>query len=170
MWTPRWNCRANGLFVFASANRLVLILDLDSSVSETYGSQEGKKAVKRTRISRHDFVDNQVRLQLFALAYNVRNFLRRPALPRSVKHWSLTAVRAQLIKIGPKSWVQGLGRRLSSMRDKSRFRLRRWPFQSGRSTLSSSQQETWPAIAGADLLGTVFAGMEKIQERMGRSA
>jgi Transposase DDE domain group 1 len=43
-----------------------------------------------------------VRLQLFALAYNVGDFLRRLALPRSVKHWSLTTLREKLIKIGAK--------------------------------------------------------------------
>src|SRR5271163_623397 len=32
--------------------------------------KEGKNAVKWTRLSCHDFVDNQVRLQLFVLAYN----------------------------------------------------------------------------------------------------
>ena len=53
-------------------------------------------------VSCHDFVDNQVRLQLFALAYNLGNFLRRLALPRSVKHWSLTTLRDKLIKIGAK--------------------------------------------------------------------
>jgi hypothetical protein len=58
--------------------------------------------VKWTRLSCHDFVDNQVRLQLFALAYNLGNFLRRLALPRSVKHWSLTTLREKLIKIGAK--------------------------------------------------------------------
>jgi hypothetical protein len=47
-------------------------------------------------------VDNQVRLQLFALAYNLGNFLRRLALPRGVKHWSLTTLREKLIKIGAK--------------------------------------------------------------------
>jgi len=47
-------------------------------------------------------VDNQVRLRLFALAYNLGNFLRRLALPRSVKHWSLTTLREKLIKIGAK--------------------------------------------------------------------
>ena len=46
--------------------------------------------------------DNQARLQLFALAYNLGNFLRRLALPRSVKHWSLTTLREKLIKIGAK--------------------------------------------------------------------
>jgi hypothetical protein len=64
--------------------------------------KEGKNAVKWTRLSCHDFVDNQVRLQLFALAYNLGNFLRRLALPKSVKHWSLTTLREKLIKIGAK--------------------------------------------------------------------
>ena len=58
--------------------------------------------MKWTRLSCHDFVDNQVRLQLFALAYNLGNFLRRLALPQSVKHWSLTTLREKLIKIGAK--------------------------------------------------------------------
>ncbi len=44
----------------------------------------------------------QVRRQLFALAYNLGNFLRRLALPKSVKHWSLTTLRDKLIKIGAK--------------------------------------------------------------------
>jgi len=47
-------------------------------------------------------VDNQVRLQLFVLAYNLGNFLRRLALPRSVQHSSLTTLREKLIKIGAK--------------------------------------------------------------------
>jgi len=64
--------------------------------------KEGKNAVKWTRLSCHDFVDNQVRLQLFALAYNLGNFLRRLALPRSVQHWSMTTLREKFIKIGAK--------------------------------------------------------------------
>ena len=64
--------------------------------------KEGKNAVKWTRLSCHDFADNQVRLQLFALAYNLGNFLRRLALPVGVKHWSLTTLREKLIKIGAK--------------------------------------------------------------------
>jgi len=64
--------------------------------------KEGKNAIQWTRLSCHDFVDNQVRLQLFALAYNLGNFLRRLALPRSVEHWSLTTLREKLIKIGAK--------------------------------------------------------------------
>jgi len=47
-------------------------------------------------------VDNQVRLQLFALAYNQGNFLRRLALPKSLKDWSLRTPRDKLIKIGAK--------------------------------------------------------------------
>ena len=41
-------------------------------------------------------------LQLFALAYNLGNFLRRLVLPAGVKHWSLTTLREKLIKIGAK--------------------------------------------------------------------
>ncbi len=64
--------------------------------------KEGKYAVKWTRLSCRNFKDYQARLQLFALAYNLGNFLRRLALPRSVKHWSLTTLREKLIKIGAK--------------------------------------------------------------------
>ena len=64
--------------------------------------KEGKYALNWTRLSCHDFVDNQVRLQLFALAYNLGNFLRRLALPKRVKEWSLRTLRVKLIKIGAK--------------------------------------------------------------------
>ncbi len=64
--------------------------------------KEGKYAVKWTRLSCRNFRDNQARLQLFALAYNLGNFLRRLALPKSVKHLSLTTLRDKLIKIGAK--------------------------------------------------------------------
>jgi len=64
--------------------------------------KEGKYALNWTRLSCHDFVDNQVRLQLFALAYNLGNFLRRLALPKSVKQWSLRTLRDKLVKIGAK--------------------------------------------------------------------
>ena len=45
--------------------------------------KEGKNAVKWTKLSCRTFKDNQARLQLFALAYNLANFLRRLALPKS---------------------------------------------------------------------------------------
>jgi len=64
--------------------------------------KEGKNAVRWMRLSCHDFVDNQVRLLLFVLAYNLGNFLRQAVLPRSVRHWSLTTLREKLIKIGAK--------------------------------------------------------------------
>jgi len=47
-------------------------------------------------------VDNQVRLQLFTLAYNLGSFLMRLALPKSVKKWSLRTLREKLIKIRAK--------------------------------------------------------------------
>ena len=68
----------------------------------TFQIKEGKNAVKWTKLSCRTFKDNQTRLQLFALAYNLANFLRRLALPRDVKHWSLTTLREKLIKIGAK--------------------------------------------------------------------
>jgi hypothetical protein len=64
--------------------------------------KEGKNAVKWTRLSCHDFVDNHVRLHLFVLAYNMGNFLRQAVLPRAVRHWTLTTLREKLIKIGAK--------------------------------------------------------------------
>jgi hypothetical protein len=64
--------------------------------------KEGKNAVRWTRLSCHDFVDNQVRLLLFVLAYNMGNFLRQTVLPKAVRHWSLTTLREKLIKIGAK--------------------------------------------------------------------
>ena len=64
--------------------------------------KEGKNAIRWTRLSCRRFKDNQTRLQLFALAYNLGNFLRQMALPREVKHWSLTTLREKLIKIGAK--------------------------------------------------------------------
>ncbi len=64
--------------------------------------REGKVAVNWTRLSCHDFADNQARVQLFVLAYNLGNFLRRLALPPRVRHWTLTTLRTKLIKIGAK--------------------------------------------------------------------
>ena len=43
---------------------------------------------------------NAVRLQLHALAYNLRNFLRTLATPNPIQDWSLTSLREKLIKIG----------------------------------------------------------------------
>ena len=64
--------------------------------------KEGKIALTWTRLSCHAFRDNEVRLQLFTLAYNLGNFLRRLVLPLKVKHWNLTTLREKLIKIGAK--------------------------------------------------------------------
>jgi len=64
--------------------------------------KEGKYALNWTRLSYRGFAANQVRLQLFALAYRLGNFLRRLALPRSISHWSLRSLQVRLIKIGAK--------------------------------------------------------------------
>jgi hypothetical protein len=62
--------------------------------------KEGKLALRWTRLSCHAFRPNAVRLQLFALAYNLANFLRTLALPDAVAQWSLTTLREKPIKIG----------------------------------------------------------------------
>ncbi len=64
--------------------------------------KEGKNAINWTRLSCHSFRNNEVRLQLHALAYNLSNFLRTLALSEAVEHWSLTTLREKLIKIGAK--------------------------------------------------------------------
>ena len=53
-----------------------------------------------TTLSCHKFVANQVRLELFVLAYNLGDFLRRLVLPESMKHWSLTSLQTRIIKTG----------------------------------------------------------------------
>ncbi len=64
--------------------------------------KEGKNAINWTRLSCHGFRNNEVRLQLHVLAYNMGNFLRTLVLPGEVEHWSLTTLREKLIKIGAK--------------------------------------------------------------------
>src|SRR5687767_6097672 len=58
------------------------------------------RGLRWTRLSCRFFRGNAVRLQLFALAYNLANFLRSLALPREVAQWSLTTLREKLVKIG----------------------------------------------------------------------
>ena len=64
--------------------------------------KEGKGAIKWTRLSCRSFAANAVRLQLHALAYNLGNFMRTLAMPKTAKPWSLTSLREKLIKIGAK--------------------------------------------------------------------
>ena len=73
--------------------------------------KEGKYAFRWTRLSCSKFRNNEVRLQLHALAYNLGNFMRTLnlgnfmrtlALPKEVEHWSLTTLREKLVKIGAK--------------------------------------------------------------------
>ena len=89
----------------------MIILDMDSSVGPTHDEQEGtseqfikesKYAIKWTRLPCSKFRNNEVRLQLHALAYNLGNFMRTLALPKEVEHWSLTTLRETLVKIGAK--------------------------------------------------------------------
>jgi DDE family transposase len=64
--------------------------------------KEGKNAIKWTRLSCRTFAANAVRLQLHALAYNLGNFMRTLAMPKTADPWSLTSLREKLVKIGAK--------------------------------------------------------------------
>src|ERR1700730_15073267 len=64
--------------------------------------KEGKGAAKWPRLSCRSFAANAVRLQLHALAYNLGNFMRTLAMPKTAEPWSLTSMREKLIKIGAK--------------------------------------------------------------------
>jgi hypothetical protein len=48
-----------------------------------------------------------VRLQLHALAYNLANFMRTLAMPKTAEPWSLTSLRERLIKICAKVTSHG---------------------------------------------------------------
>ena len=62
--------------------------------------KEGKYALNWTRLSCHRFVANQVRLQLFILAYNLGNFLRRLCLPKAVKPGRCAVSRSSSSRLG----------------------------------------------------------------------
>ena len=69
--------------------------------------KEGKNAIKWTRLSCRTFAANAVRLQLHALAYNLANFMRTLAMPKTADPWSLTSLREKLVKIGAKVTSHG---------------------------------------------------------------
>ncbi len=62
--------------------------------------KEGKNAIKWTRLSCQKFRNNEVRLQLHALAYNLGNFMRTLALPDAVEQWSPTSLREKIVRHG----------------------------------------------------------------------
>jgi hypothetical protein len=64
--------------------------------------KERKGAIRWMRLSCRTFAANAVRLQLHALAYNLGNFMRTLAMPKTPQPWSLTSLREKLIKIGAK--------------------------------------------------------------------
>jgi hypothetical protein len=82
------------------AERVVAFYNLRGTAEQHI--KEGKYAIKWTRLSCGKFRNNEVRLQLHALAYNLGNFMRTLALPNEVEHWSLTTLREKLVKIGAK--------------------------------------------------------------------
>jgi hypothetical protein len=64
--------------------------------------KEARDAPRWMWLSCRRFRDNQIRLQLFTLAYNPGDLLRQLAPPRPVRSWTLTTLREKRIKIGAK--------------------------------------------------------------------
>ena len=62
--------------------------------------KEGKHAINWPRLSCKRFRDNEVRLQLHALACNPGSFPQRADLPEEIADWSLSSIQSRLIKIG----------------------------------------------------------------------
>ncbi|HUS96753.1 MAG TPA: IS1380 family transposase [Hyphomicrobiaceae bacterium] len=57
--------------------------------------KEGKIALKWTRLSCKTLAQNEVRLQLHALAYNLGAFLQAADLPEEITTWSLTSLQTR---------------------------------------------------------------------------
>jgi hypothetical protein len=84
------------------SERVVAFYNHRGTAEQYIKEGKGKNAIKWTRLSCRKFRNNEVRLQLHALAYNMGNFMRTLALPKEVEHWSLTTLREKLVKIGAK--------------------------------------------------------------------
>ena len=62
--------------------------------------KEVKQAINWTRLSCKAMAQNEVRLQLHAMACNLGVFLQGAELPEEIADWSLTSLQTRLIKIG----------------------------------------------------------------------
>lgn len=107
-WHPGQLCPTIGFIVSnlpRSAEGIVAFYN-QRGTCEQY-IKEGKNAIKWTRLSCRTFAANAVRLQLHALAYNLANFMRTLAMPKTADPWSLTSLREKLVKIGAKVTSHG---------------------------------------------------------------
>jgi hypothetical protein len=64
--------------------------------------KKGKNAVNWTMLSCRRFRDNAARIQSFAPAYNLANFLRHLVLPKSIQGWMLTTLQENGSRSGPR--------------------------------------------------------------------
>ena len=87
----KWLCRSENL---------AALVDLPGQWIDKV--HQRRSPIKWTRLSCRTFAANPVRLQLHALAYNLGNFMRTLAMPKTAEPWSLTSLREKLIKIGAK--------------------------------------------------------------------
>jgi hypothetical protein len=76
-----------------ATNALLMRVDKLGDERSAPWIKERKNAVKWTKLSCRRFKDNAARLQLFALAYNLANFLRRLVLPKPIQGCTLSPRR-----------------------------------------------------------------------------
>ena len=88
-----------GLLLFRELDD-VLIRFYNQGVTAEQHIKEGKQAINWPRLSCKRMAQNEVRLQLHALAYNLGVFLQGTDLPEEMADWSLTSLQTRLIKIG----------------------------------------------------------------------
>ncbi|MEW6040988.1 MAG: transposase [Elusimicrobiota bacterium] len=62
--------------------------------------KEGKYVLNWTKLSCQGFEENEVRMKLFIMAYNLGNIFRTLALPEGIKDLSLRTIQLKLIKTG----------------------------------------------------------------------
>ena len=103
---PDWNCDASPIIATSDqSNSRNCFQPATCFICAMPGLQllfksTGKYAFRWTRRSCKKFRDNEARLQLHALAYNLATFLRCIKLPEAMADWSLTSLQLKLIKIG----------------------------------------------------------------------
>ena len=75
----------------------ILVFEENQKGLEQLNEEWLDRAMMRTRHQRNIL---EVRLQLFVLACNLGNFLRRLGLPKAIKDWSLRSLQVKQIKMG----------------------------------------------------------------------
>ncbi len=97
--------------------------------------KEGKYALNRIRLRCQVFGENEVRLKLFIMAYNLGSTFRTPALAEGIMEWLLRAMQLKLIKIGGRLRMHALLLHGSGRGDFNRMDMA-WYYEQDKPSLS----------------------------------